>query len=53
MSFDAWIVGYGLSSILASGWLGQSSYLILVAVIIIDAILLYYFFTKQRKTTQT
>jgi len=53
MSFDAWIVGYGLSSILTSYSLGSSSYLILVAVIIIDAILLYYFFTKQRKAMKT
>jgi len=53
MSFDAWIVGYGLSSILANYWLGTSAYLILTAVIIIDVILLYYFFTRQRKTAQT
>jgi len=52
MSFDAWIVGYGLSSILANYALGPIAYLILLAVIIIDVILLYYFFTRQRKTAQ-
>jgi uncharacterized membrane protein YfcA len=52
MSFDAWIVGYGLSSILSGAYFGTTAYLILIVVIIIDAILLYYFFTRQRKILQ-
>jgi hypothetical protein len=48
MSFDAWIVGFGLST-LVKGDLhlvqGNSAFLILAAVGVLDTYLLYRFFT--------
>src|SRR5712691_1681909 len=46
MSFDAWVVGFGLSKVVRDIKLieGNPAYLILVAVIIVDAWLLYRFF---------
>src|SRR5262249_6196396 len=50
MSFDAWVVGFGLSRVLielkmmASPW----AYGVLAATILIDACLLYTFFTRKR-----
>lgn len=50
MSFDAWVVAFGLSRVLielhmlASPW----AYTIFVATIVIDAFLLYRFFTTRR-----
>ncbi len=46
MSFDAWVVGFGLSKLvhdlgLMPGW---TAYLILLAVILLDGVLLYRFF---------
>jgi len=49
MSFDAWIVAFGLSTLLkdlglvASNW----AYLVLIAVAILDSVLLYRFFAVQ------
>jgi uncharacterized membrane protein YfcA len=50
MSFDAWIVGFGTSSVLRDLRVvpGRSAYLVLAAVIAIDAILLYRFFARRR-----
>lgn len=47
MSFDAWIVGFGVSTVLRDTKLvpGPEAYLFLLAVIAIDAVLLYRFFT--------
>jgi uncharacterized membrane protein YfcA len=52
MSFDAWIVGFGASSVLRDLKIipGAPAYLVLLAVIIIDAILLYRFFHRRRLT---
>jgi len=49
MSFDAWIVGFGLSTLLQSLGLVRSnlSYLVLFGVGLLDAWLLYRFFTVQ------
>ncbi|HLG60274.1 MAG TPA: sulfite exporter TauE/SafE family protein [Vicinamibacterales bacterium] len=49
MSFDAWIVGFGLSTLLQSLELVESdlAYLVLVAVGMLDTGLLYRFFTVQ------
>ena len=49
MSFDAWIVGFGLSTLLKDLKLVESnrSFLVLFAVGILDSILLYRFFTVQ------
>jgi uncharacterized membrane protein YfcA len=49
MSFDAWIVGFGLSTLLQSLKLVESdlAYLVLVAVGMLDTWLLYLFFTVQ------
>jgi len=47
MSFDAWIVGFGVSTVLRDINVvqGLAAYLFLVAVIVIDGILLYRFFS--------
>jgi hypothetical protein len=49
MSFDAWIVGFGLSTLLKDLHLVESNlaYLVLVAVGILDSLLLYRFFSVQ------
>jgi uncharacterized protein len=46
MSFDAWVVGFGVSRLLQELRLveGNAAYLVLVAVIVIDAWLLFRFF---------
>jgi uncharacterized protein len=50
MSFDAWIVGYGLAVVLGSLFnLVTLGYLVLAIVIAIDAALLYKFFGNLRK----
>jgi len=50
MSFDAWLVGFGTSSVLRDLRIvpGPSAYFVLVAVIAIDTYLLYTFFRKLR-----
>lgn len=50
MSFDAWVVGFGLSRVLIELGLatGPMAYSVLLAVVIIDGYLLYLFFTKQK-----
>ena len=50
MSFDAWVVAFGLSRLLQElGFVvSSSSYLVLVAVAIIDTWLLYRFFSAHR-----
>ena len=47
MSFDAWIVGFGVSTVLRDTKLvgGAPAYLFLLGVIIVDGILLYRFFS--------
>jgi hypothetical protein len=47
MSFDAWVVGFGLSKVIRDVKLidGNAAYLVLAAVILIDAFLLYRFFS--------
>jgi uncharacterized membrane protein YfcA len=51
MSFDAWIVGFGLSNLLQQLGLipGAPAYLVLVAVIALDGWLLYRFFSRARQ----
>jgi uncharacterized membrane protein YfcA len=48
MSFDAWVVGFGLSRVLIELNLAESpwAYSVMVATIMIDVYLLYVFFTK-------
>ena len=48
MSFDAWIVGFGLSTLLQKLWMvpGATAFLVLAAVIVIDGWLLYRFFSR-------
>jgi len=50
MSFDAWVVGFGLSRVLMELNLVQSpwAYSVMATTIVIDAYLLYVFFTVQR-----
>jgi len=49
MSFDAWIVGFGLSTLIKELHLveGNLAFLVLAAVGLIDTMLLYRFFTVQ------
>ena len=49
MSFDAWIVGFGVSTVLQDINVvqGPAAYLFLAAVIAVDAVLLYRFFSVQ------
>jgi uncharacterized membrane protein YfcA len=51
MSFDAWIVGFGVSTVLRDTRLvgGSAAYLFLVGVIIIDGVLLYRFFSAHSR----
>jgi uncharacterized membrane protein YfcA len=50
MSFDAWVVGFGLSRVLIDLSLVEAprAYTVLIVTILIDAYLLYTFFTRQR-----
>jgi uncharacterized protein len=54
MSFDAWIVGFGLSNLVKELRLVESNlaFLILAAVGLLDALLLYRFFTVQLPTVK-
>jgi uncharacterized membrane protein YfcA len=49
MSFDAWVVGFGISTLLRElNWIeGPAAYLVLVAVIVIDVMMLVRFFSRQ------
>jgi len=49
MSFDAWIVGFGVSTVLHDTKLveGAAAYLFLLGVIIVDGVLLYRFFSAH------
>jgi uncharacterized membrane protein YfcA len=51
MSFDAWVVGFGISTLLHDLAIitGPAAYLVLVAVILLDAWLLYRFFAIQSR----
>ena len=55
MSFDAWIVAFGLSKLLQSLDLmpGSTGYAIMVAVILLDGWLLYRFFGAERPIPAT
>ncbi len=48
MSFDAWVVGFGISTLLQHLGLvaGLRAYLVLAAVAVIDSLMLYRFFSK-------
>jgi len=50
MSFDAWVVGFGVSTLFQQLQIvrGPSAFLVLVAVIVVDAVLLYQFFSADR-----
>src|SRR6266576_1727272 len=50
MSFDAWVVGFGLSRVLIELKLMESpwAYSVMAAAILVDSCLLYVFFTKRR-----
>jgi uncharacterized protein len=50
MSFDAWIVGFGLSRVLIELGLAESpwAYLVMAVTILIDCYLLYRFFSGRR-----
>jgi uncharacterized membrane protein YfcA len=49
MSFDAWVVGFGISTLLQrlDVIVGPAAYLVLVAAIVIDARMLYRFFAGR------
>jgi uncharacterized membrane protein YfcA len=50
MSFDAWVVGFGISTLLRSLRLieGREAYAVLATVILVDLLLLYQFFASPR-----
>ena len=50
MSFDAWVVGFGISTLLGALHLveGPEAYGVLAAVIVVDVLLLYRFFSTPR-----
>ena len=50
MSFDAWVVGFGLSRVLIELHLMESpsAYSVMAAAILIDVCLLYVFFSARR-----
>jgi uncharacterized membrane protein YfcA len=50
MSFDAWVVGFGISTLLRTLHIvdGAAAYSVLTAVIAIDLVLLYRFFSRPR-----
>ena len=50
MSFDAWVVGFGISVLLRALHLVESSaaYVVLAAVVAVDLVLLYRFFSRPR-----
>jgi len=52
MSFDAWVVGFGISTLLQKLGVvpGPSAFLVLATVILIDAWLLYRFFSRLGRT---
>jgi uncharacterized membrane protein YfcA len=52
LSFDAWVVGFGVSTILRDLGIvqGPAAYLFLWAVIAVDAVLLYRFFSGHRRS---
>src|SRR5579864_418728 len=52
MSFDAWVVGFGLSrSLIDTGLLGDPiAYLVLASAAAVDLVLLYKFFKNQERT---
>jgi uncharacterized protein len=51
MSFDAWVVGFGISTLLRSLRLieGREAYAVLATVILVDLLLLYHFFATPRR----
>jgi uncharacterized membrane protein YfcA len=51
MSFDAWIVGFGLSTLLRALHVldGLEAYSVLAAVAVVDGVLLYRFFANARR----
>jgi uncharacterized protein len=55
MSFDAWVVSFGLSTLLRALQLvdGAEAYIVMVVVIAIDAVLLYRFFSSGRPPALT
>ena len=54
MSFDAWVVGFGISTLLHDLRLveGLAAYSVLAAVIVVDAFLLYRFFAVHAPTRE-
>ena len=50
MSFDAWVVGFGISSLLRALQIveGNAAYTAMAAVVAVDLVLLYRFFSRRR-----
>lgn len=55
MSFDAWIVGFGISTLLRLLHIveGAAAYSVLAAVLVVDGVLLYRFFVINRRRTRS
>lgn len=54
MSFDAWIVGFGISTLLRLLHIveGAAAYSVLAAVLVVDGVLLYRFFVLNRRRSR-
>ena len=54
MSFDAWVVGFGISTLLRElQWVpGLAAYWVLAAVIVIDTLLLFRFFSAEARAAR-
>ena len=52
MSFDAWVVGFGLSGLVKDLKIidSNAAYLVFAAVVLLDLVILYRFFTVQLPT---
>ena len=51
MSFDAWVVGFGISTLLRVLHIvdGTEAYGVLATVVLVDVLLLYRFFSTPRR----
>lgn len=52
MSFDAWLISFGLSRILSSehGFIARLAYVPMALVLVLDAIILFAYFKQRRKS---
>ena len=51
MTFDAWLISFGLSRLLGSerGLMARLAYVPMALVVVVDAVILYSYFRRRRK----